>query len=182
MTETNSTRYVALLRGVNVGGVTITNAQLVEIFEREGFTSVRPVLASGNIVFDGPPTARREDLARRVGSAIASDVGRDLPLVLETQEELGSVAGNYPFERDDAALQPYIVFSSDPAALAAILEAAEGLPLEVESVAEGDGVVYWRVPKGSTLETPFAKVLAGKAVAPLLTTRNLRTVEKLVRA
>src|SRR5690606_29556957 len=60
--------------------------------------------------------------------------------------------------------------------------AAEGLPLEVESVAEGDGVVYWRVPKGSTLETPFAKVLAGKAVAPLLTTRNLRTVEKLVRA
>lgn len=180
--ETGPIRYVALLRGVNVGGVTVKNAQLVETFEAQGFTSVRPVLASGNIVFDVAADASREDLAGRIGTALSRDFGREIPLVLEAQSRLRRVAEEYPFERDDAALHPYVVFSSDPVALTGILEAAKDLTLNVESVREGDGVVYWRVPKGSTLDSPFARVLAGKAVARSLTTRNLRTVEKLTNA
>jgi uncharacterized protein (DUF1697 family) len=182
MAEMPVTRHVALLRGVNVGGVTVKNAQLVEAFEREGFTSVRTVLASGNIVFDAVATAPQEDLGGRIRAALARDIGREIPLVLETQERLREVAAGYPFEREDAALHPYVVFSSDPTALGAILEAAIALVSDVESVQEGDRVVYWRVPRGSTLETPFAKVLAGRQVARRLTTRNLRTVEKLTNA
>ena len=46
------TRYIALLRGVNVGGVTVKSADLAEVFRDLGFTEVRTVLASGNVVFD----------------------------------------------------------------------------------------------------------------------------------
>lgn len=182
MAEGESIRYVALLRGVNVGGVTVKNAQLVEVFEAVGLQSVRTVLASGNVAFDAPASESGAGLATRVGGALAQALSRDIPLVLETQARLRAVADAYPFERDDAVLQPYVVFSSDPAAIVGILEAAKALPLDIESVKEGEGVAYWRVPKGSTLETPFAKVLAGKAFAPFLTTRNLRTVEKLLKA
>jgi uncharacterized protein (DUF1697 family) len=182
MAEGESIRYVALLRGVNVGGVTVKNAQILEVFEAAGLQSVRTVLASGNVAFDAPASESEAGLATRVGGALADAFARDIPLVLVTQERLRAVADAYPFERDDAALQPYVVFSSDPAAITGVLEAAKALPLDVESVSEGDGVVYWRVPKGSTLDTPFAKVLAGKGVAPFLTTRNLRTVERLLSA
>ncbi|MGL4255586.1 MAG: DUF1697 domain-containing protein, partial [Microbacterium sp.] len=44
--------WVALLRGVNVGGITIRNADLAEVFGDLGFDAVRTVLASGNIVFE----------------------------------------------------------------------------------------------------------------------------------
>ncbi|MCH6229608.1 DUF1697 domain-containing protein [Microbacterium sp. CFH 31415] len=46
------TTWVALLRGVNVGGITIRSADLAEVFAELGFESVRTVLASGNVVFE----------------------------------------------------------------------------------------------------------------------------------
>ena len=53
------TRYIALLRGVNVGGITIRSAELRRLFEELGFDDVRTVLASGNVVF----SAERADAA-----------------------------------------------------------------------------------------------------------------------
>ena len=41
--------YIALLRGVNVGGITVKSADLSAVFESLGFESVRTVLASGNV-------------------------------------------------------------------------------------------------------------------------------------
>ncbi len=182
MAEPPALRYVALLRGVNVGGVIVKNAQLLESLEREGLGSVRAVLASGNVAFDAPGAEPEDDLVARIGAALLRDLGREVPFVLEPQERLRSIAAAYPFERDDAVLHPYVVFSADSAALAGIVEAAKGLALDTESVLEGDGVVYWQVPKGSTLGSPYAKVLAAKRFARHLTTRNLRTVERLAKA
>ena len=44
--------YIALLRGVNVGGITVKSADLKDVFESLGFESVRTVLASGNVAFE----------------------------------------------------------------------------------------------------------------------------------
>ena len=51
------TSYIALLRGVNVGGITVKSAELGELFDGLGFEGVRTVLASGNVVFE---TTKRE--------------------------------------------------------------------------------------------------------------------------
>lgn len=177
-------RLVALLRGVNVGGVKLTNTQLVAEFEREGFANVRAVLASGNVVFDADVAgvAESRELAHRLEETLSAAFDYDAKLVLETQDKLRQVVENYPFERADAEHHPYVVFSSRADQLKAAVAASNELPLDVESVAEGDAVIYWRVPKGSSLDSPFAKVLARKQFASSLTTRNLRTVEKLTRA
>jgi len=44
-------RYVALLAGINVGGRTIKMADLKALFESLGFTEVKTLLASGNVLF-----------------------------------------------------------------------------------------------------------------------------------
>lgn len=177
-------RLVALLRGVNVGGVKLTNAQMVAKFEGAGFTNVRAVLASGNIVFDADVAGATErlELAHRLEETLSAAFNYDAKLVLETQDKLRHIFEKYPFERVDAEQHPYVVFSSSTEQLAAVIAASKELPLDVESVAEGDAVIYWRVPKGSSLESPFAKVLARRQFASNLTTRNLRTVEKLAKA
>ena len=46
---TGTTRHVALLRGVNVNGITIKSAELKALFVELGFGAVRTVLASGNV-------------------------------------------------------------------------------------------------------------------------------------
>ena len=51
------TRWVALLRGVNVGGITIRNADLSALFAELGYAEVRTVLASGNVSFDADAAA-----------------------------------------------------------------------------------------------------------------------------
>lgn len=175
------TRMVALLRGINVGGKPLKNAHLVAVFEGEGFTHVRAVLASGNIVFDSTAT-NSEPIRHRIESALTRELNYEAKLVLESQVRLKDIAAAYPFERDDETLHPYIVFSSSPDTLATLVAESTTLSLDIESVAMGVGVVYWRVPRGSSLDSPFARVLARKNVAQTVTTRNLRTVEKLTVA
>lgn len=174
---------IALLRGVNVGGVTIKSAQLNEAFRDLGFGSVRTVLASGNVAFD----AQREStdfalMARGIEAALSRRFGYEAKVVLITQSQLAHVAAAYPFSRADQIDHPYVIFSSQAEALGELESGALTLPLENEELAPGSGVLYWRVPKGRSLDTPFAKLLARSRHRQHLTTRNLRTVEKLTAA
>jgi hypothetical protein len=52
-------RYAAFLRGVNVGGVNLTMAEVAAALTDAGFTGVRTILASGNVLLDAPARARR---------------------------------------------------------------------------------------------------------------------------
>lgn len=183
MATAESARMIAFLRGVNVGGVTITSAALGSTFASEGFENVRTVLASGNVAFDVPQgDANAARLKARIESALERAFGYDAWIVLLTRQRVAEIAEAYPFPRADGSDQPYVVFSSSSAVAGEILAAAAGLLLPVEALEAGDGVLYWRVPKGSTLGTPFAKLLARPRYKPHLTTRNLRTVEKLAKA
>jgi uncharacterized protein (DUF1697 family) len=181
MAHASATRMIALLRGVNVGGITVKSTPLAATFTELGFARVRTVLASGNVVFDtdGTASAALAGLKARIESALEQAFGYDAWIVLLPQERMARIAAAYPFARVDDTEHPYVVFSSDEGVASELLETAEGLTQEVESIAAGDGVLYWRVPRGSTVDSPFAKLLAKPRYKPYITTRNLRTVEKL---
>jgi uncharacterized protein (DUF1697 family) len=173
------TRYIALLRGVNVGGITVKSAPLAAVFRDLGFTEVRTVLASGNVVFE-TPSSNRAALKRRIEQALADAFGYDAWIVLTTVDHVREVVDAFPFDADDAGRQPYAVFGSDESALDQLAEAASDLDPAVDPVARGDGVVYWNPVKGTTVDTPFAKLLAKARFKPVTTNRNLRTLEKLL--
>ncbi|PPG91435.1 pyridoxamine 5-phosphate oxidase [Rathayibacter sp. AY1F3] len=174
------TRFLALLRGVNVNGRTVRSAELAETVAGIGVDRVRTVLASGNAAFDSDRPAA--ELKPALEAALAERFGYDAWIVLVTQEALAAVLAAYPFPRINEEAHPYVVFGSDEEALDAA-QAAIGEPdPAVELVARGAGVLYWRCPRGSSTDTPVARILARSAYRSSTTTRNLRTVERLATA
>ncbi|MBB5632084.1 uncharacterized protein (DUF1697 family) [Cryobacterium mesophilum] len=174
-------RFIALLRGVNVGGITVKSAALSAAFVEAGFRNVRTVLASGNVGFElAGAEADLSALKLQIEAVLERAFGYDAWIVLRTREEVRRIADAYPFARRDDIEHPYVVFSSSQDVLDELLTASGEARSSVEAVLLGDGVLYWRVPKGSSLDTPFAGLLAKQKYKPHVTTRNLRTVEKLV--
>lgn len=175
------TQYIALLRGVNVGGITVKSAELRSLFEELGFDEVRTVLASGNVVFEATTRpAASGSLKRRIEQALRDRFGYDAWIVLVTAEQVERVIDAFPFDASDAARQPWVVFGSDEAVLDELVASAGEPDPDVDPIARGDGVVYWNPVKGTTTQTPFAKLLAKPSFKPTTTNRNLRTLRKLL--
>ncbi|SDS64807.1 DUF1697 domain-containing protein [Microterricola viridarii] len=183
MTTPGATRYVALLRGVNVGGVTIKSADLAELFRSLGFANVKTVLASGNVVFDAdsdPADAgATAALKARIEQALAERFGYDAWIVLETLERVHQVIDGFPFDAQREGWHPYVLFSSSAGSLTELLEAAPGLDPADESVVAGDGVLYWHCRRAVGIDSPFSKLAARTRFRSTTTNRNLRTLQKL---
>ncbi len=176
---TGTIRHVALLRGVNVNGITIKSAELKALFVELGFGAVRTVLASGNVLFDTDESDAAA-LRTRIEQALRKRFGYDAWIVLLTQKTMAAMAADYPFERIDDERHPYLVFGSDAAMLDEIVEKAGTVDAKVERLKRGKGVLYWECPRGESTDTPVAKLLAKTRYKSSTTARNLRTVEKLL--
>lgn len=174
--------YIALLRGVNVGGITVKSADLRDLFEQLGFDAVRTVLASGNVVFEDDGHEASAAVKTRIERGLGERFGYDAWIVLVTRDEMQRAVDGFPFDADDATRQPWVVFASTGDVLDELIESAEAIELDpgVDPIARGDGVVYWNPVKGSTVDTPFAKLLARARYKPTTTNRNLRTLIKVL--
>ncbi len=170
------TNYVALLRGVNVGGVNMKMADLAEVVRGLGYEDVKTVLASGNVLFTSPDAAAASK--DKLESALRKHFGYEAWVHVLTVDAVQKIIDAFPFERA-ADRHAYVVFILKPEVRDELL--AVTLDPKVEQAKAGDGVVYWSVPKGDTLESAMGKAQAAGKHKPWLTTRNLNTLEKLTR-
>lgn len=170
------TRYAALLRGVNVGGVNLTMAAVAEVFAGAGFTAVTTILASGNVLL----TSRADVAAVRTTAekALRDAFGYDAWVLVYPIDAIAAISQAFPFTREVDGVQSYVTFVSDPDVLNELADLTAGPD---ERIARGEGVVYWQVPKNSTLDSAVGKTMGRKRYKSSTTTRNLRTVEKLLR-
>lgn len=176
------TAWVALLRGVNVGGVTIRNTDLTALLRGElRYDDVRTVLASGNAAFvtDAGPDDRASVKAA-IERALSARFGYDAWIVLVTRAEVEAIIEDFPFDADDTGRQPWVVFGSDEAVLDELSQAAASFDRSADPLARGTGVIYWNPVKGTTVDTPFGTLLARKAYRSTTTNRNLRTLKKIM--
>ncbi len=169
-------RWVALLRGVNVNGITIRNADLAALFRELGYADVRTVLASGNVDFTAPGDASAVQAA--VEQGLRDRFGYDAWIVLVPHDRLAAVVDGFPFG-SAADRHDYVVFGSDDSALDHLVADID-TDDTVERVDRGDGVVYWSCPKGSSTDTVFAKRAAAARFKRTTTTRNVNTLRKLL--
>jgi uncharacterized protein (DUF1697 family) len=89
-------RYVALLRGINVGNARqLDMPRLREALTARGYGDVRTHLRSGNVLLDSP--LPEEKLALRLTQEIAEDLGMDVPVVLRSGDEIAAVLARDPF-------------------------------------------------------------------------------------
>jgi uncharacterized protein (DUF1697 family) len=176
MTVDKSRHWVALLRGVNVGGRTIRMADLREALDALGLVNVETVLQSGNVRFDSSLSG--EKLQATIEKGLGERFGYEAHVQVIERATLEQVIDAYPFGPAGEDSHDYVVFVEHG------LEkdlAAEKVELgRDERVEAGDGVVYWRVDKGSTLQSPFGKLLTKARYRDFNTYRNLRTLRKLV--
>ncbi|MCK0090835.1 DUF1697 domain-containing protein [Rhodococcus sp. F64268] len=172
------TRFVALLRGINVGGVRIKMADLGALFTDLGFDNVRTVLASGNVLFDADGTA--PDLKARIERALSDTFAYDAYVFVHPQSYLAAVVDAYPFDENVDGRHAYAVFVADDSVLDELAGIGATLDPAVEQIAVGDGVVYWEVVKGETIGSAFGKKVGASRFKTVTTNRNLRTVRKLL--
>ena len=169
--------FAVFLRGINVSGVRIAMKDLQQVLSAAGFEGVRTLLASGNVVLEADANA--ETVKARVESVLREAFGYDAWVIVKTPAEVGAIIADYPYG-NDAGLHAYAVLTTGAGTVEDLVDALEPSPTERWQAAAD--ILYWQVPKGSSLDTNLAKRLAKARYKPLVTTRNLNTLEKVAAA
>ncbi|WP_342438231.1 DUF1697 domain-containing protein [Paenibacillus sp. FSL L8-0436] len=173
------TTYIALLRGINVGGNKIIKMQdLKSMFQALHFEHVRTYIQSGNVVFESTEGSGHQ-LAAVIGEQIRETFGFDVSVIIRSLEELeAAIAGN-PFQLTEANefKRLYVSFLADePTA-----EALEKLrPYEdgADKV-RVTGKEMYTLYEVSVSQSPLFKVQLDKLLGTPITARNWNTVNKL---
>lgn len=172
------TERIVLLRGINVGGINIKMADLRAALTEAGFGNVRTVLATGNVLLDSPQTPAA--LKKSVEKVLSDAFGYAAWVIVLDRASLRDIVAKYPFDAERQGRHPYVIFGTDEAHLAELLSAAQDLDPELEQIAAGTSVLYWEVMKGNTLDSVVGKATSKAKYKPTTTTRNLRTLIKLL--
>jgi uncharacterized protein (DUF1697 family) len=93
------TIYIALLRGINVGGKNmIKMAGLKQMFEAMGLSRVQTYIQSGNVLFES--NEDEKPLRKRIEHEIETVFGFTVSVILRTSEELNRIVANCPFSKE----------------------------------------------------------------------------------
>ena len=169
------TRFVALLRGINVGTAKrVAMPALRELATRLGYTDVATHINSGNLVLTSDRTAAT--VRRELEQGIEETFGLHADVVVRTAAELAEVLAANPFPDGDPSQVTIAFLAGPPAADAA--DRIRALAADDEPFLVRDPEVYVHYGHGqadSRLAARFAGLLGVSA-----TVRNLRTVTKVV--
>jgi uncharacterized protein (DUF1697 family) len=170
--------YIALLRGINVGGNNkLPMKELVTVLEGLGLTNVKTYIQSGNVVFQSARTDTKA-LAAAISAAIGQSHGFAPAILLLTGDELQAAMQANPFPEAEADHKSLHFFFLEPAPDKPDLAALAALQTETERFALIDKVFYLHAPDGigrSKLAERF-----GRGWGVDITARNWRTVSTLL--
>ena len=171
-------RYVALLRGINIGPRNrIAMPALREVLEEAGFEGVQTYLQSGNVVLAG--RAKAETVRRKVEQAIAERFGLEIAVVVRTRAELAAVVKRNPLGTVATEPKRYqVTFLAARLPARVVRELEEAAAPEERVVAAGREVYAWH-PTTIARSKLWAK-LADKGLGVTATSRNWTTVEALL--
>jgi uncharacterized protein (DUF1697 family) len=174
-------RYVALLRGINVGGQNlISMIELRTCFEREGFGDVATYIQSGNVLFTvGEPG--RSALLGRVEAALARTFGRRVSVLLRSRPEMRRIVERAPtgFGAHPAKYRYDVIFLKAPLSAPNAMRSVLTRP-GVDEAHEGKGVLYFSRLISKASQSQLGR-LASLPVYQAMTIRNWNTTTTLLR-
>ena len=170
-------RYVALLRGINVGGThPVDMKRLKVLFESSGYHEVSTYINSGNVIFtaEEQPARIRENIVR----SIEKEFGFVVPALIKSQREMRRIAGVVPAswlndkeqKTDVAYLFPDIDSETTIDALPAKREYVD--------IRYTKGALYWNVDRKNLIRSNLSKI-ASHPLYKLMTVRNVNTCRYL---
>lgn len=172
-------RFVALLRGINVGGRNpVPMAELRAAFEADGHRGVRTYIQSGNVVFDSDVPAR--ELETRIEAMLERTLGLPLVVVVRSQRQLRNVIARAPdgFGSTPDEFHSDVVFLRSPLTpkqAMSVVQLREG----VDRAWPGTGVIYFSRLSARRTQSRMSKIV-GTPEYQRMTIRSWSTTTKLL--
>ena len=171
--------YVALLRGINVGGNNIVSMKaLKESFERLGFEDVRTYINSGNVLFRSPDGDAR-NIEERIDRMLAREHALKGKTVVRGDAEMARLVKTIEKEwNPDPEWKYNVVFlrhTLDPNVIVKQLD----LKADIERVVCCPGTLLWSARTSTIGRTTMIK-LSSRAVYQDMTVRNVNTTKKIL--
>ena len=171
------TRYVAFLRGMNVGGHRASKDELIAMFAEAGFDGAKTFRTSGNVIFDAPDGNDCAEVQAALEQAMEAALGYAVPTFLRTAAETLAIAAQQPFtakavEASKGKLQVSLLAAAPKAAAR---KAVLALATDDDRLAIDGSELYW-LPSGGILETAL-DMKAIDAALGIQTRRTMGTIE-----
>jgi uncharacterized protein (DUF1697 family) len=173
-------RYVAFLRGVNLGSRRrVKNEELQRHFEGMGFEDVATFRTSGNVIFASPGREAEGKLGGRVEAELEERLGFEVVVFLRSVEEVATIARRRPFdasavEKSKGKLQVSLLAKKPSAAARRQVQA---LATDADLLAVEGRELYW-LPSGGTIDSTLDLKAIEGIVGPD-TRRTMGTIEQI---
>jgi len=171
-------QYVALLRGINVGGHRIKMDRLRVLFEEMAFRDVSTFIASGNVIFS-TDSVDRVGLRDAIERHLERELGYDVATFLRTPAELAEIAEEGEGTEWDSYESHYVTFLHEPAS-ESLQSALNDLGSETDAFHFADREAHWHT-RGKVSDSPLFGGELTRVFRGLPTTmRNMNTVRRLL--
>ena len=174
-------KWAAMLRGINLGKRQLKSAELKAVVEGMGYTDVKTILASGNVVFEAGDAAP-EAIERDLHAALAKETGLKSEVFVRNRADLERLVEANPFP-DEARERPswlVVTFHREPVDRTAIARLAESYDGPERMMAVGREM-FTDFPEGQG-RSNLIPALAKAKLSQGNTGRNWNTVLKLLAA
>lgn len=170
--------YVALLRGINVGGnAKIEMSKLRQMFERLGFDNVKTYINSGNVIFENNKHPC-SDLVEIIESSITRTFGMKVPVVIKNTNNIQSIIETIPSQWvNDSVMKTDVLFLRPEIDSPDILSKITTNP-KLENVIYDHGVLVWNIARDNVSKGNGIKLI-GTDIYKGITVRNVNTVRKI---
>lgn len=168
-------RFVALLRGINVGGSNLIRmADLKRTFQALGFADVETVIASGNVVFSAP----KGGYEAAIEAEISKRFGYEARVVVRSEVQMRRTVKQAPKGWPRKGARCYVVFVKAPLTAGKVLRVAPAQP-GVDVATKTAGAVYYETRMDARTRSGLQKLLVTPEYK-LSTIRNFATCRKIL--
>ena len=171
--------YVALLRGINVGGKNLIKmSALRTCFEANGFEDVATYIQSGNVLFASSET-RMPGLTLRIEEILAETFDYEATVVVRSRTQMRAVVERAPkgFGADPAKYRYDVIFLKEPLTAETAMTSVPTAP-GIDQAHAGTGVLYFSRLIEKATQSRLNRIISSP-IYPSITIRNWNTTTKL---
>ena len=175
-----TTRYVAFLRGINVGGHRVKMDVLSGLFAALKHANVSTFIASGNVLFDAPSASDPAAIEREIEAHLERSLGYEVATFLRTPEELAEILAYRPFSDEDMDAHGHTIhvgFLRDPLGH----DAAQAMLSSRTAMDEFQvrGREFYWLCRGKSTDSLVSWPKVAKGAKMVTTMRNMTMIRKL---
>lgn len=172
------TRYIALLRAINVGGHTVKMDALRRLFESLDFSNVETFIASGNVIFESS-AKNTAVVEKKIETMLHEALVYEVSTFIRTSTELAEIAKYKPFKQAelDAAMALNIAFIAEPLDAKSI-QKLMACKSDIDDFHVHGREIYWLCLKKQS-DSKFSNAVLEKAIGRRSTLRGVSTIQKL---